>query len=71
MQTTSFKEKVQKQTSLARATMPKYYGFRKRPVVVEMPNGDVRLETLKMADKKGLVIQDLLGLSDKVKVKTD
>lgn len=48
---------------------PSYYGFRKRPVLVEDKNGNVKVETLKIADKKGLKIVDTLGVADKIKLK--
>lgn len=50
------------------AGMPKYYGFRKQPVLVQMPNGSTKLMSLKNADKSGLKIVSVLGLADKIKL---
>lgn len=50
------------------AGMPKYYGFRKQPVLVDMPDGNVKLMSLKNAEKKGLNIRSVLGLADKIKL---
>lgn len=60
------KERVSEK-GLGVSSMPKYYGFRKNPVMIETKTGSYKLETLKMADRKGLRIVDTMGITEKMK----